>query len=248
MGFFSFWKKKEIELEILNCIEIESDIHAHWLPGIDDGAKNIEESIEIISYLKNLGFKRLVATPHVMSDFFNNSTQIIQEKLQLVKDAVAKAGLDVELFAAAEYNLDEEFVKRIANKDLLTLPNTNIVLFELSYINQPNNLKVVVKDLFVKGYQPLLAHPERYPYYADDISKYEELKDMGVQMQVNLMSLAGHYGPQAKHIARYLIDKNWVDFVGTDIHKKAHSSSIEKALQTEEVRNLCEWIKNKAIK
>ncbi len=248
MGIFSFWKKKEIVLDVLNCIEIETDIHAHWLPGIDDGAKNIEESIEIISYLNSLGFNKLVATPHVMSDFYNNSTQVIQEKLQLVKDAVAKTNLDVQLFAAAEYNLDEEFVKRIANKDLLTLPNTNIVLFELSYINPPNNLKVVVKDLFVKGYQPLLAHPERYPYYAADIAKYEELKDMGVQMQINLMSLAGHYGPQAKQIAKYLLDKNWVDFVGTDIHKKAHSTSIEKALQTEEIRTLCEWIKNKAIK
>ena len=84
MGIFSFWKKKEIVLDVLNCIEIETDIHAHWLPGIDDGAKNIEESIEIISYLNSLGFNKLVATPHVMSDFYNNSTQVIQEKLQLV--------------------------------------------------------------------------------------------------------------------------------------------------------------------
>ncbi len=248
MGIFSFLKKKEVELAILDCIEIETDIHAHWLPGIDDGAKNVEDSIEIISYLTSLGFKNLVATPHVMSDFYNNSTDTILQKLQLVKDAVAKTNIDVQLFAAAEYNLDEEFVKRIAEKDLLTLPNTNIVLFELSYINPPNNLKVVVKDLFVKGYQPLLAHPERYPFYAADLSTYEELKNMGVQFQINLMSLAGHYGPQAKFIAKYLMDKNWVDFVGTDIHKKAHSTSIEKALKSPEIRTLNEWIKNKAIK
>lgn len=247
MGIFSFLKKKEIELEILNCTEIKTDIHAHWLPGIDDGAKNIEESLEIIKYLHSLGFEKLVATPHVMSDFYNNSTASINEKLELVKNAIHKTTLNIELFAAAEYNLDEEFVKRIAEKDLLTLPNSNIVLFELSYINAPNNLKKVVKDLFVKGYQPLLAHPERYPYYASDIPIYEELKDMGVQMQINLMSLSGHYGPQAKHIAKYLIEKNWVDFIGTDIHKKTHSLSLEKALKTEEIRLLKDWIKNKAF-
>lgn len=239
----SFWnlfskKKKELILDPINLQNVNTDMHAHWLPGIDDGAQTIEESFEIIKTLHELGYKKLIATPHVMSDFYNNSSNLILQKLEEVKKYVSSKNLVIELEASAEYYFDEEFIKRINNNDLLPIGNNRFILFELSYLNEPNELFPTVTDLISKKYKPILAHPERYNYFSSNPQKFHELKDMGLFFQINLMSLSGNYGESAKFAAHYLIDNNMVDFIGTDVHKERHFTPITNSLKTPKLHEL----------
>ena len=234
MSWFSFFRKKEEpKVYPVDVTSLGVDMHAHWLPGIDDGAQNIEEALEIIRFLNATGYRKLIATPHVMSDFYKNSTETILGKLAEVKSAVEKEGIDIQLEAAAEYYFDEEFLNRIADDDILSIGKDKFVLFEFSYLNPPNEVYQTVTDLVQKGYRPLLAHPERYNYYAHDMEEYEKLANMGVFFQLNLMSLAGHYGSSAKHVAEWMIDNDKVMFVGTDVHNERHFKSIHNALSCE---------------
>lgn len=239
----SFWnlfskKKKELILDSINIQNVNTDMHAHWLPGIDDGAQTIEESFDIIKTLHELGYKKLIATPHVMSDFYNNSSSLILQKLEEVKKYVSSQNLAIELEASAEYYFDEEFIKRIKENDLLTIGKSKYVLFEFSYLNEPNQLFPTITDLISKNFRPILAHPERYNYFAENPQKYHELKNMGLYFQVNLMSLAGNYGESAKIAAHYLIDNNMIDFIGTDIHKDRHFNPIMDSLKTPKLHEL----------
>lgn len=239
MGLFSIFKKKEAPKTYpIDLKDVLVDMHAHWLPGIDDGAQNIEESIILLSFLRDKGFTKMVATPHVMSDFYNNSTETIKLKLEEVKSAVFERGLDIELDAAAEYYFDEEFIKRIENNDLLSIGPNKLVLFEFSYLNPPNSIYNEITDLIEKGYTPLLAHPERYNYYSQDLNQYKTLQDMGIQFQVNIMSLAGHYGSMAKMAAEYLLENEMIHCLGTDIHNPRHFQHIDDALSSEYYFNL----------
>ena len=139
------------------------DIHSHLIPGIDDGVKSMEESIDMIKAFASLGFKRLITTPHIMSDYFKNTPEIILGGLELVRSAVKKEGIDITIDAAAEYYLDEFFIQKLKKEKLLTI-NNKYLLFEISYINPPDYLLGVVFDIIVNGYTPILAHPERYNF------------------------------------------------------------------------------------
>jgi tyrosine-protein phosphatase YwqE len=168
------------------------------LPGIDDGVETIEDSIEVIRGFKNLGFSKLITTPHVMHDFYKNDTATIKAKLKEVRDAVTKANLNIEIDAAAEYYLDEHFIELIESDQPLLSFGENYVLFELSFVSKPMTLREVIFKLQTKNYKPVLAHPERYLYYHKNINELRELTEAGTLLQLNLLSLAGYYSPEVK--------------------------------------------------
>lgn len=205
-----------IDLSIL-----KTDMHSHLIPGIDDGATTLENSIELIKGLKDLGYSKLITTPHIMSDFYKNTPQIILGGLELVRAELKKQQIEIELEAAAEYYCDHSFEKLIDQKQLLTF-SENYVLFELSYLNPPEIFETVTFKLQMEGYKPVLAHPERYPYWFQSFEKFREIRDKGILFQVNLGSLSGHYGAGTKRTAERLIDEGLVDIIGTDTHKISH--------------------------
>lgn len=242
MGFLSsLFKKKKPEIE-LDPIDISSlvkaDMHSHLLPGIDDGSQTIQDSVNMIKGLKELGFSQLLATPHVMHDFYRNSTDTILSGLDQLKEALNQASIDIEISASAEYYFDEELTKRVATKDIITFGKENYLLFEFSYFNEHQGVFEGVTDMLQAGYTPVLAHPERYPYYVANLKQYEKLKNMGLKFQLNLMSFAGHYGEGAIYGAHHLIEQGFVDFIGTDIHREAHLASLEKALKSPKLHEL----------
>lgn len=207
------------------------DIHSHLIPGIDDGVKTMEESISILKDFETLGFKKIITSPHVVSDGYNNSTQIILQGRDKVREAIKQNGIHLEFDAVAEYYLDESMYEKIEKKDLLTISEKKFVLVELSYLAKANNVSDLLYKLQIGGYRVILAHPERYPYYHEkDFEQYNSLKDRSVYFQINLMSLAGKYGKPARAIAEKLIDENMVDFIGTDLHNARHMESIKGAL------------------
>ncbi|TCP22942.1 tyrosine-protein phosphatase YwqE [Tenacibaculum skagerrakense] len=229
------FKEKMISLsEIFNDTFV--DIHSHLLPGIDDGAKNIEDSISLISKMYSYGIKNFITTPHVLGDVYPNSTQIILEKLDEVKKALSDKGYaDITINAAAEYMIDEQFVARLEKDDILTLKD-NMILVEMSYFNAPINLYEILFEIQLKGYKPVLAHPERYNFYHNDFQNYYKLKKAGCLFQLNLLSLTEQYGTSVKKTAERLIKENLYDFVGTDTHHKNHLRLLEK-IGTKKTKN-----------
>ena len=212
--------------------KLGADMHSHLLPGLDDGAETLAHSLELLRELRELGFRKLVMTPHVMGDFYRNTPEGIRAALAQLQAAAHDAGLgDVELECAAEYYLDEWLGRKLTDgAELLSFGGERrYLLFETSYLNEPFNLGSTIFELKAAGYQPVLAHPERYTYFYGRFSEIRKLRqDYGVLLQLNLNSLAGYYSPVARRVAEQLIDEGLVDFVGTDTHHLRHTAALAK--------------------
>ena len=231
-----FFKKKKIVLTEFFPAEFV-DIHSHLLPGIDDGAKNLKNSIELIQKMRSYGIKNFITTPHVLGDVYPNSSEDILKKLEEVKRELFNQGpTDIHIRAAAEYMMDEQFVKRLANDDILTLKN-KYILVEMSYFNAPFNLFDILFEIQLKGYKPVLAHPERYNFYHNDYETYFKLKKAGCLFQLNLLSLTPQYGSNVQKISLKLLNDNLYDFCGTDTHHLKHLDLI-KEIGTEKNKKL----------
>ena len=207
---------------------LKTDFHSHLIPGIDDGAKNMEDAIAMIRRFKELGYQKLITTPHVMSDFYRNEPETIQSGLEELKQELSKHKIVMDIEAAAEYYLDEYLEEKIEAKNLLTF-GKNYLLFELPFMSEPPNLASVIFKLQTNGYQPVLAHPERYGFWYGDFDKFHELKEKGVHLQLNVLSLIGHYSPETQKIAERLIEENLITFLGSDCHNLMHLDLIEIA-------------------
>lgn len=211
---------------------LEADMHSHLLPGIDDGVPTIEEALEVIKSFYSLGYRRLITTPHVMWERYPNTVEIIQDKFQQLKEAVQKADIRVEIHAAAEYFMDEHFAKLLKEEELLTLDNDRKVLVEMSFLHPPLALQQYLFEMQTLGYKPVLAHPERYPFYHLKLDEYRALKDAGCRFQVNILSITGHYGPDVQQSAQLLLKHKLVDYLGTDAHRLRHAQTLRAALRS----------------
>lgn len=215
------------------------DIHSHLIPGIDDGAKTMQESVALVKSLKDLGFKKLVTTPHIMNHRYPNTREIILSGLENLKKELALAEIDIIVEAAAEYYLDEHFVELLHKKEILTFGD-NYLLFETSYSLKPVNLEQTIFLIKSMGYKPVLAHPERYLYMHRDFNIYERLKENGVYFQLNLNSLGGYYSKAVEKVAKKIVKKGWVDFIGSDTHKQSHVQKFTKKFNSKSMRQVCE--------
>ena len=229
MGLFgSLYKKKEPVLDPVDLSILQVDIHSHFIPGIDDGAKTIEDSIELISAMKDFGYRKVITTPHIMSDYYRNTPDIILGGLEKVRAALKENNIDIEVDAAAEYNVDADFPEKIEKKELLTFGD-NYVLFELPFMEEPGVLKDVIWQLQSAGYKPVLAHVERYQFWHHQWDKFEDMVNRGVLLQMNIGSLTGSYGPEVKQIAEKLIDNDMISLLGSDCHHMGHVEMIDSA-------------------
>ena len=206
---------------------LKADMHSHLLPGIDDGAPDITTSLELVKGMMELGYTKLITTPHVMWDMYKNTTAMILEKLEVLRSAVKNKGMDVEINAAAEYFLDDYVHGLIKKNEPLLAISGNMVLVEFSLAYPSHSLKDILFDMQMQGYQPIIAHPERYIYLERNKEFYEELKDIGCLFQVNLLSLVGHYGRTQQELAQYLIKKGYYDLAGTDLHHMRHLDALQ---------------------
>jgi tyrosine-protein phosphatase YwqE len=225
---FSFFKKTaaQSDLACLRC-----DIHSHLVPGIDDGSPDLETSVRLIRGLIGLGYKKIITTPHINADIFPNTPAIIRSGQIVVTEELWRLGVDVEFRAAAEYLLDDRFSRLLATGEPLLALKDNLVLVELSFAVPAINLREILFDMQLKGYQPVLAHPERYLYFGANRKWYDQLRDAGCLFQLNLLSIAGHYGPESSRLVEYLIKKQYVDFLGTDMHHERHLEVLKSSVK-----------------
>ena len=204
--------------ELSDFSSLAVDLHSHLIPGIDDGSKSMTDTIEILKAFKSLGYKKIITTPHVIRDSYDNSTETLLAGKEKVLEAMKKEGIDIGFDVSAEYYMDETMYARIESKDFLPF-GKNYILVELSYLEKMNNTLDLIYKLQVAGYRVILAHPERYPfYYEKDFKTYKSFKDRSVYFQLNMGSLVGKYGNGAKTVAQRMVDEEIVDFIASDLH------------------------------
>ena len=230
---FNFFKKKSEPIQL--CFN--TDIHCHILPGIDDGSPDVTTSVELIERMKSWGITRIIATPHSTQASFENTPETMGNALALLKAELDKSQIEIDITHSAEYRIDEYFTTQLSNGNIVPMPN-NYILVENSFIQEPWNLDQLLFDLKVKGYKPILAHPERYMYYYAKKDRYKAIHSTGTKLQLNLLSIAGYYGKEEKRIAMELITNGLVDFIGTDLHNHRHADAIEAYLASKDYRKI----------
>ena len=239
---FGIFKKRKIDHSVLH--HLKTDFHSHLIPGIDDGAKTIDDSIDLIKGLMNLGITKIITTPHVYYEIYPNTKEIILAGLEKVRKRIREEQLEIELSAAAEYFIDPHFEELLAKKELLPVFE-NHVLVETSFFQAPPNLEEVIFSMRTKNYIPILAHPERYTHYHQQLAKYERLKSLGCLFQANLLSLSGRYGPQVQKAMESLLKNDMIDYLSSDLHNK---DQLQELNQLAYSRILQKWIQKRKFK
>jgi protein-tyrosine phosphatase len=227
---FGLFKKKEETSVQIDWSRIGLDFHSHLIPAVDDGSSCIEETIEILEYKKSIGYQFIYTSPHIMGEGFKNTKSGLTEHFESLQFDERIRSLNLDLGIIAEYFLDEEFEKLLENDELLTFGNKHI-LIETSMNYDFPFVKNYIYKLIKKGYNPILAHPERYKYIFSEknyIDIYESYKDLGCEFQLNLFSLVGLYGEKIKSVAEDLIKNNLYDYVSSDIHKAGQLNLYEE--------------------
>ena len=187
------------------------DCHCHLLPGVDDGVQEMDETMQILEVWASLGVKEVWLTPHIMEDIPNEPVAL-RKRFETLTGTITGT---IELHLAAEHMMDGPFSKRLEKGDIMPFDNEKL-LVETSYYTPPMNMGAIIERIKEKGYEPLLAHPERYQYMDD--SDYKMWKQRGVLLQLNLPSLVGAYGPLVQRKAEWLLKEGMYDYSGTDTH------------------------------
>ena len=229
---FSFFKSSKTKAPTLKV-----DLHSHLIPGIDDGSQSMEESLTLLEGIEALGYEKVITTPHIMLDAYRNTPEIIHSGLASLRKAAGEADIKVEIDAAAEYYLDDGFLDLLEKGNMLTIKD-KYLLFETSYVSKPIQLEEMIFEIAAAGYQPLMAHPERYRYIKNPLKEYSRFKDLGVMFQVNLNSFGGHYGKSAKVLVEMLSKAGMIDFLGSDIHHKKQVKTLSNVFQSDEYRDI----------
>lgn len=213
---FNIWKKEKKA-----CFDyglLYADMHSHLIPGIDDGSPDLDTSVLLIKGFVDLGYKKLITTPHIMWDMYRNKREDILDRYTILQERVRRENIDVEIKVAAEYFLDDYFKTLLVNREPLLPIMDNLVLVEFSMANEPIDLKEILFEMQLQGYQPVIAHPERYCYNERNTGFFSDMKISGYLFQLNILSLAGAYGNSAKMLAQYFIKNNYYEFAGSDLH------------------------------
>ncbi len=224
-----FGTKSETDFSVL-----QTDVHSHFLPGLDDGCKTFEESMSLLKGMHQAGFKNIVCTPHIQAVHYQNSREIIMPVFEQLQLLVEKEVPSLTLSVAAEYLLDEGFEEHLKN-GLLTFGKEKYVLTELSYFTPYPRYRNLLQEIQMKGFKPILAHPERYGYWVKHNEPIEELHGAGVLLQVNIPSLTGYYGSEVRKRAFGLVEKGLISLAGSDVHNANYLQSVIGGLQQRSV-------------
>ncbi|MCS6794970.1 MAG: CpsB/CapC family capsule biosynthesis tyrosine phosphatase [Raineya sp.] len=230
--FSFFTRKKEFSTtSIFSFLQV--DLHSHLLAGIDDGVQTESQALEIIELFQQYGYRKIITTPHILWDFYKNTPEIIRTKLEKLRFFLQENQIDLPVEAAAEYYVDEHFLQMLQNhENLLCFGEKKYLLFETGFLNYPAFWEEAIFLIKANGYQPVLAHPERYVYVQNDFNFLEKVLELGVLLQVNMLSLIGYYSLEAKKTAEKIIDANLAHFLATDCHHIRQAKTLQNLVQS----------------
>lgn len=227
MGWRDIFRKKTEEIASLDLSWLQVDMHSHLIPGIDDGSKSMEESLGLLKRLEGFGLRKIITTPHIMSEYYRNTPEIIGMGLEDLRKAAKSEGINLEIEAAAEYYMDEIFLEKVKGGEQMLTFGDGYILVETGFINKPQMLLDIIFNLEMAGYKPIFAHPERYQYLIADKKLQEELIDRKLLFQINLLSFTGFYSRQIKDFAESLLDRGVIALLGTDCHNARYLDMLE---------------------
>lgn len=228
-----------------------TDVHSHILFDVDDGSSSIEESIELLKRLKETGFDNVILTPHYIegSDYSSLNKEKL-EKLSILREAIKENNIDINIYLGNEIFINDNIIELINNGSIYSLNNTKYLLIEFPFHNKILNIEDIMFEIMHAGYVPVIAHPERYTYFQEDYSLVDSLRESGVMFQSNYSSILGFYGKNAEKLFKYMLKKEYIDFLGTDIHHinksyvldnfKKIEKKIIKIAGTEYYKEICE--------
>lgn len=228
---FQFLKRQRSISERPRLPGFTVDVHAHVLPNLDNGPATLDESIVLLQEMAAGGVRKVVATPHIMGDFYDNSIESIIFAHQQLKTELFLRGINIELELAAEYYLDVSLVAKIESNQPLLLIANKYFLFETNIIGTPLFLNEVLQMLNERGIVPVLAHPERYHYLQQNFDTVRALHDKGVHFQLNLGAWQ-HPHSATRQLAEKLIQEKMVSFVGSNVHHSREWAQASEALRT----------------
>lgn len=195
------------------------DVHCHILPGIDDGSRSIEESMEMIKEAYEAGFTAIISTSHYVEEIYRASKAKRQELIDMLSEKTEQDGLDIKIYNGAEAYISPDLVELIEAGELPTMNGTKYLLMELPMHNQILGLERVIQNIISQGITLIIAHPERYSYVQKNYKILNELADMGVLFQANYGSCIGQYGKEAEKTLKKLLKADRISFFGTDCHR-----------------------------
>ncbi|MEZ0485094.1 tyrosine-protein phosphatase [Fibrella aquatica] len=216
------------------------DMHSHLIPDIDDGVKSLDETLICLKQFAEWGIRKVITTPHVSRDWYPNTPAIMQEGLARVQALIDEHQLPITLELAAEYLLDDFFIEQLNRGELLTFGEKRYLLVETGWSAPPYQLTDMLFRIQTRGYVPVLAHPERYKYYHTDREALAQLRETGCLFQLNWMSLSGRYGSQVERQARFLLERKWVSFIGSDLHRSHDLKTMKNLLNQADLQLLSE--------
>ena len=222
---FGIFNKKKFLVDFLEGLV---DIHNHILPGIDDGAKTVEESLELIKNFSDFGIRNFIATPHIMHNYYPNDANTINTSLTLLKNGLLMNEVKgVCVKAAAEHMIDANFETILENRGIMPLEK-NYLLIEMSYLQASINFDDAIQKIASHRYFPILAHPERYVYLHNRMGKYRKYKEKGILFQLNLLSLSEFYGKNVQQAAFKLLEEGLIDYVASDVHNMNQLQNLKE--------------------
>ncbi len=222
-----FFKRTSIPEFDFSSIAVE--MHNHILPGIDDGSKDTEESLDMLRLLEQIGYRKVIVTPHVITDLYPNTPVSITGAHAVLQEAIARdvTPLPIKIEIAAEYMVDEVLLDRFRKEPPLLMAG-KYILIEFPTYQAPRNYKEVIFELSLKGYQPIIAHPERYVYAYRDPDFFHDLVQRGCLLQLNINSVLGGYGKTVRKLALQLLKLEVYDLLGSDIHNPRHAQALSE--------------------
>jgi protein-tyrosine phosphatase len=196
------------------------DIHSHIIPNVDDGARSVEETFNILKEAQEAGFTDVILTSHFLLNYYETNAQELifwKEKLQ---EVLKKQGTKINLHSGMEIYITNQMEELLENKKILTLANSGYMLIELPLATNVKYFDYVVYYLEAKGIKPIIAHPERYKCVQKDPDIVEEYIEKGCLIQCNYGSIVNLYGREAEKTIKTLLKKNQVHFLGSDVHRE----------------------------
>lgn len=198
------------------------DIHSHLLNEVDDGSRDVIESLTSIKLAEEAGFTDIILTPHYIKGYYDNDYEIIKPKIEELKSKITDNRISVKLHHGNEVYISEDIGELIKNGTVATLTESRYLLFELPQKNRLLNLNQLVEDIISAGCVPILAHPERYMFVQKNPNELIPLIQKGVLMQSNYGSIIGQYGKEAQKTLIKMLKANMVHLLGTDTHRTGY--------------------------
>jgi len=205
-----------------------TDIHSHILFDVDDGSRDIEESIELLKKMHEIGFNNVILTPHYIdgSEYCSGNKEK-KLKFKMIQKELEEQNIDINICLGNEIFINNNIYELIKDGEIHTLNNTRYILVELPFHNQIMNLEDVIYELKIKGLIPIIAHPERYSYFQDNYKEVDRLRNEGFLFQGNYASILGYYGKESQKLLKYMLKNGYIDYFGTDIHRTTKTYVID---------------------